>query len=58
MPRCLQLVRRHWYFKGTVVAVAVLAMLLVPFLWRVLLGLLSLEGLLSIVFVLLLEDED
>ena len=58
VPRCLQLVRRHWYFKGTVVAVAVLAMLLVPFLLRVLLGLLSLEDLLSIVFVLLLEDED
>ncbi len=58
VSRCLQLNRRHWYFKGTVVAVTVLAMLRVPFLWRILIGLLSLEDLLSLGFVRLFEDED
>ena len=43
---------------GTVVAVAVLALWLAPFLWRELLDLLSLEDLLSLDLVLLLEDED
>ncbi len=43
---------------GTVIAVAVLVFWLVPFLWRELLDLLSLEDLLSLDLVLLLEDED